>query len=99
MEDNFYEVSSERLINPTPRQKEKNQQAKNLFERERPLVTEVIRHLKNAIEAREKIDSITETDDSEKFMRQVEINKQVCSILKRDLKMLEAKVKMFDNKK
>lgn len=99
MEDNFYEVSTERLIKPTSKQEERLQKAKNDFERERPLVTEVIKHLKNEIATFEKIDSITETSDPERFMRQVDVNKKVCSVLKRDLLTLEAKVRMFDKNK
>lgn len=96
MEDDFYEASSERFIKPTSRQQEKAQQEKAAFERERPLVTAVIKHLKEQIAFREKLDSITETKDPEAFMREVNVNKQVCDILKRDLRLLETKAKMFD---
>lgn len=99
MEDNFYEVSTERLIKPTSKQEERLQKAKNDFERERPIVSAVIKHLQNEIASLEKIDSITETSDPEKFMRQVDVNKKVCSVLKRDLTALEAKVRMFDKNK
>jgi len=99
MEDNFYETSTERLIKQTSAQQIKAQQEKESFERERPLTTIVIAHLKEAIESREKVNSITETDDPEKFMRQVKVNQEVCSILKRDLNFLEGKAKMYDEKK
>lgn len=94
-EDNFY-VSSERLIKPTEKQQEKVQAAKNAFERERPIITAVIDYLKDEIAFREKIDSITETKDPAKFMHEVEANKIACSVLRKELKGLEAKVRMFD---
>ena len=96
MEDNFYEASTERFIKPSTAQQEKAQQEKRAYERERPLVTAVIEHLREQIVFREKIDSVNETKDPEAFMREVNVNKQVCSILKRDLKYLEGKAKMFD---
>ena len=98
MEDNFYS-STENLIKPTSAQQLKAQKEKDDYERERPLTTIVIKHLRAAIEEREKINSITERDDPEKFMRQVIINQEVCSILKRDINFLEGKAKMYDEKK
>ena len=95
MEDNFY-TSTERLINPPRKQQEKQQQNKNAFERERPLVTAEINHLKEEISIRERVDSIEHTDDVAKFMMEVEINKQVCAILRKYLSALETKVKMYD---
>lgn len=97
MEDNFY-TSTERLINPSRQQQDKLQQNKNAFERERPLITAEIAHLKEEISYREKVDSIKDTDHVERFMQEVEVNKQVCSILRRYLNTLEAKVKMYDKK-
>ena len=96
MEDNFYEASTERLIKVSTRQQEKAQKEKALFERERPLVTAVIAHLREQVAFREAVDSITETKDPEAFMREVNVNKQVRDILRRDLKFLESKAKMFD---
>lgn len=95
-EDNFYTASTERLIKPTSRQQEKALQEKAAFERERPLVTTVIKHLQEQISFREKIDSVTEVKDPEAFMREVNVNKQVCNILRRDLNFLEGKARMFD---
>lgn len=96
MEDDFYKASTERLIKPTTRQQEKAQQDRIAFERERPLVTAVIAYLKEQVAFRETVDSIKETNDPEAFMREVNVNKQVRDILKRNLKYLESKVKMFD---
>lgn len=97
-EDNFY-TSSERLIKPTEKQQEKAQADKNAFERERPIIAAVINYLKDEIAFRERVDSITETADPTKFMIEVNANKQVCSILRRSLNGLEAKVKKFDKQK
>lgn len=99
MEDNFYQASTERLIAPPKEQQKKFQQDKNSFEKERPLTTTVIEHLKSEIAFRERVDSITETKNAENFMREVEVNKQICSILKRNLDFIEGKAKMFDEKK
>lgn len=101
MEDNFYEASTERLIKPTSRQQEKAQTEKLQFERERPLTTEVIKYLREEIAVRERIDSITAEvkNDPEAFMRQVFINKEVCTILRAHLRHLESKAKMFDKSK
>ncbi len=96
MEDNFYQVSTEKPIAPTEKQKEKVQQAKNAYERERPLITTVMERLKAEIKRLESIDSIEQLNDPEAFMREVAVNKQVCSVLKRELKVIETKVKMFD---
>ena len=99
MEDNFYQASTEKLIKPTERQQEKVQQARNAFERERPLITSVMEILEKEIAYREKIDSITKIDDPESFMREITVNKQVCSILRRELNKIKGKVKMYDDKK
>lgn len=98
MEDNFYQASTERLISPPKEQQKKFQQDKNAFEKERPLINAVIEHLREEISFREKVDSITETKNAEQFMREVEVNKQVCAILRNQLKVLETKVKMFGEK-
>ena len=42
MEDNFDQASTERLIPPTKDQREKLQQSKNAFEKERPIINAVI---------------------------------------------------------
>ena len=97
-EDNFY-TSSERLIKPTEKQLEKAQADKNAFERERPIITAVINYLKEEIAFRERVDSIEEVKDPTKFMIEVNANKQVCSILRRSIRGLEAKVKRFDKSK
>ena len=99
MDDNFYQASSERFIPLTEKQQEKKQLSKTSYERERPLTTEVAEILKKEIESRERVDSITELKDPEAFMRQVFINKEVCSILRRVFNLIETKEKMFDNKK
>ena len=95
MEDNFY-TSTERIIAPPRKQQERMQQNKNAFERERPLITVEMNHLKEEIAFRERVDSIEHTDNIEKFMMEVEVNKQVCAILRRYLSALETKVKMYD---
>lgn len=99
MEDNFYQVSTERLIAPPKEQQKKLRQDKNSFIKERPLITAEIESLKAEIAFREKVDSITETKDPEVFMREVEVNKQVCTILRKYLENLETKVRMFDDNK
>lgn len=96
MEDNFYTTSTERLFGTPRKQQEKLQQSKNAFERERPLITAVMKHLAEEISIREKVDSITCKDNPEQFMREVEINKQVCNILRRHLSTLESKARMYD---
>lgn len=96
MEDNFYQASSERLIKTPKAQSDKMRKEKIAFERERPLITTVMEHLKEDIAARERIDFIDETNDAEKFMREVAVNKQVCAILRHELSIIENKVKMFD---
>lgn len=96
MEDNFYQASSERLI-PTPKaQTNKLKKEKIAFERERPLITKVMAHLEEDIAAREKIDFISEQTDPAKFMLEVNVNKQVCAILRHELGIIKNKVKMFD---
>lgn len=99
MEDNFYQASTERLIAPPKEQQKKLQQDRISFEKERPLVTTVIEHLEKEISFREKVDSITETKNPEAFMREIEVNKQVCAILRKQLQALETKVRMYDEKK
>lgn len=96
MEDNFYQASSERLIKTPKSMSDKMRKEKIAFERERPLITKVMTHLKEDIAAREKIDFITEQKDPESFMREVAVNKQVCAILRHELNIIENKVKMFD---
>lgn len=99
MEDDFYKASTERLIKQPKAQQEKNQQLKNAYERERPLTTAVMERLKKEIAFREKIDSVEKTEDPEMVMREIAVNKQVCSILRRELSFLEGKARMFDSKK
>lgn len=98
MEDNFYQASTERLIPPTQEQQKKFQQAKNAFEKERPLITAVIEHLEDSIAFRKTIDSIEKVDDPEAFMREILVNKQVCSILEHELNAIKTKARMFDKK-
>lgn len=99
MEDNFYQVSTERLIKPTKRQRKKVQQDKNAYEHERPLITAVMERLEKDIEKLEKIDSIKSLSNPEEFMREVAVNKEVCAVLRRELSVIKNKVKMFDAKK
>lgn len=99
MEDNFYQASTERLIAQPKEQQKKFQQDKNSFQKERPLVTAVILSLREEIAYREKVDSITNTKDPEAFMREVEVNKQICAILTGYLRNLETKARMFDEGK
>ena len=96
MEDNFYQASTERLIKTPKAQSDKLRKERIAFERERPLITKVMEHLKEDIAARERIDFIEEQKDPEQFMREVAINKQVCAILRHELNIIENKVNMFD---
>ncbi len=96
MDDNFYQASTERLIKTPKAQSDKLRKERIAFERERPLITKVMEHLKEDIAARERIDFIEEQGDPEKFMREVAVNKQVCAILRHELKIIENKVNMFD---
>jgi hypothetical protein len=96
MEDNFYQASSERLI-PTPKaQADKIKKDKIAYNRERPLITSVMDRLEKAISDREKIDAIKDTKNPENFMREVEVNKQVCAILRSELAIIKTAVKKFD---
>jgi len=96
MEDNFYQASSERLI-PTPKaQADKIKKDKIAYNRERPLITSVMDRLEKAISDREKIDAIKDTKNPENFMREVEVNKQVCAILRSELDIIKTAVKKFD---
>ncbi len=96
MEDNFYQASSERLI-PTPKaQADKIKKDKIAYNRERPLITSVMDRLEKAISDREKIDAIKDTKNPENFMREVEVNKQVCAILRSELATIKTAVKKFD---
>lgn len=98
MEDNFYQTSTERLYATPKVRQEKLQKAKQDFERERPLITAVMERLENAVSSYEKVSAIKTTDNPEQFMREVEINKQVCAILGRELEFIKIKVRMYDNK-
>ena len=97
-EDNFYQTSSERLIKIPEKQQEKLQKEKNSFERERPLITDVMKRLEETIGFLEKVDSIKNTSDPEKFMQEVAVNKQTCAVLRRELDFIKAKVSMYDKK-
>lgn len=99
MEDNFYKVSTERLIKPPKEQQEKTKREKIAYEHERPLITAVMARLEETIASYDKISSIKNTTDPEAFMREVVVGKQVCSILQRELNAIKTKVKMFDEKK
>lgn len=99
MEDNFYKVSTERLIQPPKEQQEKTKRDKILYERERPLITAVVKRLEEKISVYEKIDSVKNTTDPEAFMREIAVNKQTCAILRSELSWIKTKVKMFDDKK
>jgi hypothetical protein len=52
--------------------------------------------LEKAISDREKIDAIKDTKNPENFMREVEVNKQVCAILRSELAIIKTAVKKFD---
>ena len=99
MEDNFYQASTERLIKPPRKQEEKVQREKIAYERERPLITTVMKALEEEIAQREKVDAIKNTNDPEAFMREVAINQQVCAVLRQKLGKIKRKVNMFDKKK
>lgn len=96
MEDNLYIASTERLIAPAKKHQDEIRRGKIAFEHERPLVTEVIKDLRDRITDLEKIDSIKTQNDPEQFMREVAVNRQVCAVLRSELNKLEVKVKMFD---
>ena len=98
MEDNFYQASSERLIKAPATQTAKLKSERLAFERERPLITAVLERLEKDIARREKIDSIQNTADPEAFMREVAVNRQVVSILRREVSAIKTKVRMFDKK-
>ena len=98
MEDNLY-TSTEGIIKIPKGQADKLSHEKVLYERERPLTTAVMERLEKDIAAREKVDFIKNTADPEAFMREVEINRQVCSILRRELNFLKGKARMYDSKK
>lgn len=98
MEDNFYQASSERLIATPKKQQEKLLQEKNVFERERPLATTVIERLEESIAFYEKVDSIENTKDPVAFMQEVEVNKKVCAILRKELSYIKTKASMYDKK-
>lgn len=99
MEDNFYEVSSERLFPISKEQQLKQQKEQNEYERERPLITSVMKYLEREISRLEKVDSIKCTDDPEVFMREVKVNQEVCKILRQKLGTIKTKVRQFDKKK
>lgn len=99
MEDNFYLVSTERLIKPTKEQQKKVQRDRIAYEHERPLITAVMERIEKDISKLEKIDAVKNMDDPEKFMREIAVNKQVVSVLKRELNVIKVKVRMFDEKK
>ena len=96
MEDNFYQVSSERLIKPPKAQSDKLKKDRISFEHERPLITEVVKHIEKQISDREKVDFIKNKTDAEKFMREVDVNKQVCDILRHELSIIQTAIKKFD---
>ena len=98
MEDNFYTTSTERLIGTPKKQQEKLLHEKNVFERERPLATTIIKRLEESIAFYEKVDSIENTEDPEAFMRNVEVNKKVCSVLRKELAYIKTKASMYDKK-
>lgn len=75
MDDSVYPANTHRFIDEPTEQKKRREQEQEEYLAEKPLITKTVEHLKERIDFLHDIDSITETKDSENFMRQVMVNK------------------------
>lgn len=93
-----YPTTSQRLIGEPNEQKKRREQETEKYLAEKPLIAETVKHLQRRIEFFHDIDSITETKDSENFMRQVAVNKMVAAVLTQEIKRLEVIIKAHSKK-
>ena len=94
MDDNLvYPTTSQRLIGEPKGQEKRRKEEREEYLAEKPLVSATVKHLEARIKFFHDINSITETNDSEKFMRQVAVNKMVADALTQELNRLEVIVK------
>ena len=96
MEDNVYKTSSERLITPPESQIKKINDQKVKYERERPILMDLLDYLNKQVAFYESVGAIKNTDDSFKFMCEVTANKRIVEILRREIDAVNRMVRMFD---
>lgn len=96
MEDNLYQRSSERLITPPQAQTDRLQKAKMEYEREKPILSKLLKRLHEQVDFYSRVDSIDCTSNSEQFMHEVRANKRVVAILRSEINAIERLGKMFD---
>lgn len=98
MDDSVYPTTSQRLLGEPREQEKRREQEREEYLAEKPLVAAVVEHLKGRIKFLHDIDSITETKDSENFMRQVAVNKMTAIALTQEVKRLEVIIKTHSKK-
>ena len=89
MDDSVYPTTTKRFIGEPEEQKKRREQAREEYLAEKPLIATTVEHLKRRIEFLHDINSISETQDPEQFMRQVMVNKTVAAALEQELNRLE----------
>lgn len=95
MEDNFYKMSSEKLLPKSNKIAERFESDKRAYEKEAPIISETIARLTSQINFYKSIDSIAVENDPEQFMREVMVARRVVTILDKEVKRLERKVKLY----
>lgn len=95
MEDDFYQMSSEKLFPKSEKVKSRMRADKNAYEKEAPIISETIARLDEQIEFYKSVKSIKTTDNPEQFMREVDVNKRITAILEREVNRLKGVVKSF----
>lgn len=98
MDDRVYPTSSKKFIEEPKAQKKRREQEREEFLIEKPLIADVVKRLQERIKFYHDIDSITEANSPENFMRQVVVNKTVAATLTQELRSLEMIIKTHSKK-
>lgn len=96
MEPNLYPTSSEKLFGRPKAEIERRAKRQIHYDREKPIIAEVLDHLHKQVDFYSSIKSIKHHDDPAKFMHEVNANQIVVATLEREINRLEAIVKMYD---
>ena len=96
MEDNLYQISSEKLFSVPKKQRQRELKQKLDYESEKPYLHEIQQYLREEKDSHDKVSAIAETKDVEKFMIEVRSNQRVVEILDNVINHIGGIVKKYE---
>lgn len=97
-EENFYPVSSERLLGTPKARAEKLEKEEREFRKEAPILEKLVEYLRQQADYYDRLSSISHPEDLEKFRCEVYAHQKIVGILKREIGEIEKLQKMFGKK-